>query len=83
MHCGLLLRIIIQFNNDKTIVDSGTTDIYFPTEVFQEVKNSFSDFFRVSLDDVHGTIYYIGTLTTWLYVFQGWSTGRSRRVLGG
>ena len=38
----------MKFNDDKTIVDSGTTDIFFPTKVFQEVKKTFSDYFKVS-----------------------------------
>ncbi len=38
----------VKFNNDKTIVDSGTTDVFFPTEVFHEVKNTFASFFKVS-----------------------------------
>jgi beta-site APP-cleaving enzyme 1 (memapsin 2) len=38
-----------EFNNDKTIVDSGTTDIYFPVKVFEEIKTSFTDFFKDGL----------------------------------
>ena len=37
----------MQFNTDKTIVDSGTTDIYFPDKVFQAVKGCFTEYFKV------------------------------------
>lgn len=51
-----LLFMAMKFNNDKTIVDSGTTDIFFPMEVFKEVKNIFTDYFKVS-NHLHQCIY--------------------------
>ncbi len=37
-----------QFNNDQTIVDSGTTDIYLASRAFKAVLNTFLDYFKVS-----------------------------------
>lgn len=37
----------MQFNNDQTIVDSGTTDIYLPTTAFNAVQDSFLQYFEV------------------------------------
>ena len=39
----------LQFNRGATIVDSGTTDIYFPQTVFNKIKDTFIDHFRVSV----------------------------------
>ena len=39
----------IQFNNDQTIVDSGTTDIFFPKKVFSKVKQIIISHFQVLL----------------------------------
>lgn len=36
-----------QFNNDQSIVDSGTTDIFFPKAVFAEVMEAFAAHFKV------------------------------------
>lgn len=44
----VMLPLCVKFNNDKTIVDSGTTDIFFPTDVFHEVKDTFANYFKVS-----------------------------------
>ena len=42
------LCIIMQFNNDKAIVDSGTTDIYLATDAFEAVLNAFLEYMQVS-----------------------------------
>ena len=34
-------------NNDQSIVDSGTTDVFLPETVFAEVKKAFIDNFKV------------------------------------
>ena len=34
---------LFQYNFDKTIVDSGTTNLRLPTKVFQEVKNKIAE----------------------------------------
>ena len=56
MHCVVTvvnvvvvdLCIIMQFNNDKAIVDSGTTDIYLATDAFEAVLNAFLEYMQVS-----------------------------------
>ena len=34
---------LFQYNFDKTIVDSGTTNLRLPTKVFQAVKNKIAE----------------------------------------
>ena len=37
----------LQFNNDKAIIDSGTTDIFLPIAVYEQVEAAFKEHFIV------------------------------------
>ena len=49
--CGWVLfwRLfwLLQFNNDKAIIDSGTTDIFLPKDVYEKVEDTFKGYFEV------------------------------------
>ncbi|CAI8027696.1 Beta-secretase [Geodia barretti] len=49
-----------EFNTDKTIVDSGTTDIYFPEKVFEAIKDCFTEYFKGGLPIVVPEEFWIG-----------------------
>ena len=38
---------VMQFNNDKAIIDSGTTDIFLPKDVYEKVEDTFKSYFEV------------------------------------
>ncbi len=56
--CPLHMLLFVQFNNDKAIVDSGTTDIYLPTETFDAVVTVFRAHFKVGISVCTTILYY-------------------------
>lgn len=56
-------------------MDSGTTDIYLPTESFEAVRNSFLEFFKVSdqIDSYDSSVvYYTILLFLWYRIPLSW-----------